>query len=207
MNDSIEQHNNADTEESAVTLGYISGVFGVKGWVKVFSDTVPRDNILNYSHWNLTGNPEASARARAKKPVQIGSDTVAMDVLEGRLQGKVIVARLKGIDTREDAAALTGASILVQRSDLPRLKQDEYYWSDLIGMAVVNTEGDELGTVTRLFETGANDVMVVKGERERLIPWVQELGEQQAGSATVVEVSLEKQLITVDWGRDWDLDE
>lgn len=198
--------NEADTESSAVILGYISGVFGIKGWVKVFSDTAPRENILNYRHWNLTGNPAASARARAKKPVHIGEDTVAIEVLEGRVQGKVLVARLKGIDSREAAATLTGSSILVPRSELPALQSDEYYWSDLIGMSVVNTEGVTLGTVARLFETGANDVMVVAGERERLIPWVQQL-EQDTPGATVMAVNPEERLITVDWGENWDLDD
>ncbi len=216
---STEQHGSEPeskdhTEAASVTLGYISGVFGVKGWVKVFSDTVPRENILQYGHWNLTGNPAASARARAKKPVAIGADTKRMEVLEGRLQGKVIVARLKGVDSREDAALLTGASILVYRTDLPALRKDEYYWSDLIGMTVINTDNVPFGTVTRLFETGANDVMVVNGERERLIPWIQALhsvagqrDSDEPSNATVMSVDTDAKTITVDWGENWDLDD
>ena len=158
-----------------VTVGRISGVFGLRGWVKVFSDTDPRDHIVQFDPWY----------------VRIGGQWREMRIADGHAQGKGVVALLDGIDDRDAASALVGADIAVRREQLPELAQGEYYWSDLIGLNVVTVDGVELGTVDRLMETGANDVLVVKGERERLIPYLP--------GQVITEVDLENGLLRVDW--------
>lgn len=158
-----------------VPLGHISGVFGVRGWVKVHSDTEPRDNILSYSPWYLRRGDRWEARK----------------LLDGHSQGKGLVARVQGCDDRDQAAALMGTLIAVPRKQLPALEQDEFYWSDLEGLRVVTTQGVELGQVSHLFSTGANDVLVVKGEHERLLPYVWD--------QVILGVDLEAGLIRVDW--------
>ena len=158
-----------------VTVGRISGVFGLRGWVKVFSDTDPRDHIVQFDPWY----------------VRIGGQWREMRIADGHAQGKGVVALLDGIDDRDAASALVGADIAVRREQLPELAQGEYYWSDLIGLNVVTVDGVELGTVDRLMETGANDVLVVKGERERLIPYLP--------GQVITEVDLDNGLLRVDW--------
>lgn len=162
-------------ESQLVILGRVSGVFGVKGWVRVFSDTSPRTNILNYSTWYLQ-------RAGTWKE---------HEVLSGRAHGKGVVAQLAGSDDRDQAAALVQANIAVQREQLPKLGPDTFYWSELEGLRVQTVAGVNLGTVDHLFETGANDVVVVKGERERLIPYL--------WRDVICSVDLEAGLMTVDW--------
>lgn len=163
-----------DTDEHIV-LGRISGLYGVRGWVKVFSYTQPRDNILTYPTWYVN-----------RKPVQLA---------QGKVHGKGIIAQLAGIDDRDVAATFIQQEISVPRSDLARLSAGEYYWMDLIGMQVQTLQGDVLGTVDHLFETGANDVLVVKGDRERLLPWVPD--------QVICEVDLVQRLIRVDWEPDF----
>lgn len=115
-------------------------------------------------------------------------------VLEGQRHGKSVVARLEGVDDRDQAAALVGAEIGVSREHLPEPDDGQYYWSDLIGLEVVHLDGSVLGKLETLLETGAHDVMVVKGEQERLIPFVQD--------KIVISVDLAAARITVDW--EWD---
>ncbi|MFW2440960.1 MAG: ribosome maturation factor RimM, partial [Arenicellales bacterium] len=122
-----------------VTLGKIVGVFGVRGWVKVFSETRPREKILNYSPWTLEHK---------------GSN-VEIKVLEGRLQGKGLVASLEGVNDSDAARELIGAEISIPQQALPAAGIDEFYWSQLTGLRVENIQGDDLGRVTGLFETGA----------------------------------------------------
>ncbi len=139
-----------------VILGRIAGLFGVRGWVKVYSYTEPREAVLNYGRWLLCskdGWQEAT-------------------VAEGQRHGKTVIARIEGYDDRDAAARLIGTEIGVPREDLPETGGNHYYWSDLEGLRVVGRDGAELGRVDYLLETGANDVMVVKGEAERLIPFV-----------------------------------
>lgn len=156
-------------------VGRISGVFGVKGWVKVYSYTDPRDNILNYPRWYL----------------KQGGQWQAVEVESGRKQGKAVVAKIEGCDDRDAALALRDVEIAIDRDQLEVLGADEFYWTDLIGLRVVTIDGIELGEVDRLIETGANDVLVVKGDRERLIPYVRE--------QVVRSVDLEAGEIRVDW--------
>lgn len=162
-----------------IILGRINGVFGVRGWVKVYSETEPRENILRYRPWYLL---RSGVCRRAK-------------VIEGRLQGKGLVARLDGCDERDLAHRLIGVTIGVSRSQFEPLEEGEYYWSDLEGLRVQTVDGTDLGVVDHLLETGANDVIVVRGERERLIPYLP--------GQVIRRVVLGQGLIQVDWDPDF----
>lgn len=166
-------------EDEPLVMGQIASPFGVKGWVRVNAYTALVDNLLDYSPWylNLQGGWQAT------------------EPLAGRLHGKGLVVQLKECNDRDAAAALTGTDIGIYRSQLPPAGADEYYWSDLIGLQVVTREGQVLGVVDQLFETGANDVMVVKGEQEYLVPFIKE--------QVVESVDLESRMIRVDWDPDF----
>lgn len=161
-----------------ICVGHITGVQGLKGWLRVFSDTSPRENIVEYSPWMLKS----------------GGDIQTLEV-EGRLQGRLVLAKIAGIESREQAAELIGSKIYIWPDQLPELDQDEYYWSDLIGMQVESLQAEVLGQVDDMIETGANDVMAVKGDRDRLIPFVMD--------DIVQEVDLAKRRIIVDWQADF----
>lgn len=163
------------SEQQHISVGKISGVFGVKGWVKVFSFTDPRENILTYSPWLL------------KK----GDETKIVKVIDGQLQGKTIVAQLAGVNDRDQAAGLMGWDIFITRDQLPKAAKGEYYWSELIGLNVETIDGVQLGTVESLLETGANDVIIVQGERERCLPFLK--------GQTIINVDLDAGKIIVDW--------
>jgi 16S rRNA processing protein RimM len=117
-----------------------------------------------------------------------------VEVDEAAVHGRVVIARLKGCEDRDAAAALRGSDVAVPRAALPRSSEGEYYWADLEGLRVRNRGDEDLGRVTGLIETGANQVLVVRGERERLIPFV---------SAVVKSVDLARGEVAVDWGADW----
>lgn len=171
----------ADASEY-IPVGKISGVFGVKGWVKVFSFTEPRENILEY------------------KPLYVRrhGDWLAIDVNGGQLQGKAVVMSLENVIDREQAMALIGSELAIKRSQLVETEDDEFYWADLIGLSVINSEDQLLGQVDHLLETGANDVLVVNAvepDAQYLIPFVLE--------ETVLDVDLENKQIRVDWQTDY----
>ncbi|RVU81535.1 ribosome maturation factor RimM [Leucothrix sargassi] len=168
-----------EDQNSLVELGNINGVFGIQGWVKVFSFTSPRIQITDYRRWVVKHR---------------GSET-EYKVLRGRVQGKAIVAQLEGVDDRNKAEALVGAEIFVRQSQLEKLDEGEYYWSQLIGLNVINQQGVDLGTVDWLFETGNNDVMVVEGDRERFIPYIR--------NDFVKEIDLDAGKILVDWDAEF----
>lgn len=147
--------------------------------MRVFSYTRPRDNIVHYQPWYLNQDGEWQEH----------------ELAEGRQHGKGVVARLAGCEDRDAASRFIGAEIGVRRKQLPAAQPGEYYWSDLQGLEVVTLQGESLGTVDHLLETGANDVLVVTGERERLIPFVP--------GHVVDDVDLERGEIRVDWDRDF----
>ena len=152
----------------------------MQGWVKIYSDSQPKQNILTYKTLYLKQN----------------SEWIKWRLEQGRTHGSTLVAKLEGCNDRESARALMGAEIAVKRSQLSdSLEKGEYYWTDLTGLTVINREGDVLGVVDYLFETGSNDVMVVRGERERLVPYIWQ--------QVVLEVDLSNGRITVDWDRDF----
>ena len=162
-------------ESALVPLGRISGAHGVQGWVKVHSDTVPRENILMYSPWQLC----------------VDDEWVTATVTEGKRQGKGVVAKLDICQTRSEALALQHCDVAVDRAQLPRSARGEYYWVDLIGLEVVTQDGLTLGHVQRLIETGSNDVLVLKGDKERLIPFIED--------QVVLAVDFNIRQICVDW--------
>ena len=158
-----------------MTLGRVSGLFGVKGWLKVHSYTDPLESIVGFETWILrSGNKEQTVELEG-----------------GRKQGRTVTVKLKAIDDRDQARALIGAEIAVERNALAPCEPGEYYWIDLEGSAVVTAEGEPLGRLDYVFETGGHDVMVVDGDRQRLIPFVQD--------KVVREVRLEQRVIVVDW--------
>ncbi len=187
----------AGQDVERVVVGRIAGLYGVRGWVKVFSHTQPRENILNYTPWQLDVDGAWQTRR----------------VVRGRMQGKGVIAQLEGCDDRDKAAMLVGAEIAIERSQLPPPAAGEYYWSDLIGLAVENREGVALGTVVALMETGANDVLVVRAaeevtsaapqydteqpveKTERLIPFVP--------GVIVTEIDLKARRMVVDWDAEF----
>lgn len=152
----------------------------MKGLVKVFSFTDPRENILRYSPWFLQKNGQTSE----------------IKVISGQRHGNAVVAELEGVDDRDAALALMGSEILILRKQLPKPKAGEYYWADLVGLTVETVSGVNLGKVDYLLETGANDVLVVvDGETERLIPFLQ--------PQTVLNIDLDAGMMTVDWDPDF----
>ncbi len=162
-----------------VVLGRVSGLFGVNGWVRVFSHTEPREGIAHYAPVFLKRRDEWQV----------------FKIEAGRAHGAGVVLKFAGCDDRDQAAALIHSDIAVRRAQLPPPRPGEYYWADLEGLRVVTLAGVELGVVSHLLATGANDVLVVRGERERLLPFVQ--------GPVVVEVNLEQRLLRVDWDPDF----
>lgn len=162
------------SDQEFLIVGRISGLFGVRGWVKVFSYSQPRENILNYKQWYL----------------RQGTAWQVERLAQGQLHGKGVIAQLDGCVDRDAAERFVGCDIAIKREQLAPRESDEFYWADLVGCRVETVDGVELGQVSSLFETGANDVMVVRGERERLLPFTEN---------TVIEVDLEQRHILVDW--------
>ncbi|NOQ93040.1 MAG: ribosome maturation factor RimM [Methylophaga sp.] len=165
-----------------VLLGKISGVFGVKGWMKIFSFTEPRKNILSYSPIYMSKKGE----------------WVEMKVSGGRVQGKGVVLGLVDVTDPDQVFPLIGSELAIKRSQLKPTARDEFYWSQLIGLTVINLNDETLGQVDSLLETGAHDVLLVKDKErktEQLIPFVME--------EVVQLVDLDKGLIQVDWELDY----
>ncbi|WP_210396497.1 ribosome maturation factor RimM [Motiliproteus sediminis] len=164
-----------------VELGKITSLYGVKGWVKVYSHTEPMENILDYSPWKL----------------KLDGRWTAVKVEQGKRHGKGMIAKLAGCEDRDQASRYCGAAIAVERSVLPDLDGEEYYWHQLEKLTVVTESGVNLGRVDYLIATGSNDVLVVKGtaeshdKRERLIPYLPD--------QVVKEINLKAGTIRVEW--------
>lgn len=161
----------ADRQGRRVELGRILAHFGLEGWLKIESYTEPRERIFDY------------------RPLYAGDEAIAD--FEGRPHGRGLLLRIAGRDRREAVDDLLGRSLWVARGQLAVTEPGEYYWSDLEGCRVVNPEGHDFGTVKRVMATGANDVLVVRGDRERLIPFLP--------GSVVREVDLDAGRIRVDW--------
>jgi 16S rRNA processing protein RimM len=159
-------------------MGRVAAPYAVRGWIKIQTFTENLDNLLDYPVWRLGK----------------GDKWQAYEVLEAKVHSQSLVAQLNGIDDRNAAEAVTGMDIAVARNELPPAEENEFYWDDLVGLTVVNTNGETLGKVSGMLETGAHDVLKVTGEREHLIPFV---------GAIVQEVNAETGQIVVDWGADW----
>ena len=168
------------SSDRRITVGRLHGAFGVRGEVKLESFTDPERAIARYQPWILR-----DARG-VERPCEGASV---------RAGGNGLIASLPGIDDRDAAESTRGTDVLVPRSALPPPAPGEFYWVDLEGLRVVNLEGADFGTISHLFSTGANDVLVAQGERERMIPFVQ--------PDVVQSVDFEAGIVTVDWDADF----
>ena len=168
------------SSERMITVGRLHGAFGVRGEVKLESFTDPLRAIGKYLPWTLR---DARGVERACESVRV------------REGGKGLIATMPGIEDKDAADALRGTEVLVPRSALPPPAEGEFYWVDLEGLRVVNVEGTDFGIVSHLFSTGANDVLVAQGERERMIPFVL--------PDYIRSVDFEAGVVTVDWDADF----
>lgn len=165
----------------ALVLGKIVSVHGIRGAVKVLSHTDPLDNVLDYPDWSL----------------RRGSEQRTVSVTSARVQGRVLIVQLKGVNDRNQAEELVNFEICVAQDALPELDDGEFYWYQLEGLRVETLEGQLLGRIDHLLETGSNDVMVVKpcegsvDQRERLLPYLPDL--------YVKHIDLQAGLMKVDW--------
>ena len=163
-----------------VIMGRIAAARGVRGWVRIQTYTEYIDGLLEYRSWWI-GHEHGPWRK--------------VEVQQCEVHNRTLSAQLPGCPDRTAAEKLKGLLIAVPRSSLPRQSKDEYYWSDLIGLAVVNEQGEQLGTVANLLETGANQVLSVRGDDgEILIPFV---------ATAIKQVDLKNKTICVDWAADY----
>jgi 16S rRNA processing protein RimM len=159
-----------------IIVGAIGDAYGVKGWSHLISFTDPRDNIFNYKNWQLQVNRNNEDHF---KPVKLD---------EYKSHGNGFVVKIANSNDRDQALLLKGKSIAVERSELPAPKKDEYYWSDLVGLNVINAKGESLGAIDHLFETGSNDVIVTT--THLYIPYLK---------TVVKEIDLAKKIMLVEW--------
>lgn len=159
-------------------IGKINGLFGVQGWVKIFSHAHPRKNILSYQPWHI----------------EVDGVWTTLEIIKGRVQGKTIVAQLDGVNDREIARSYIGTELYIEKSQLPKLPEGEYYWDELTGIKVINTEGVVLGKITSMVDTGANSVMVVNGDKEHWVPYIEPF---------LISIDMDKRQILVDWDENF----
>ena len=155
-------------------MGHVAGSYGLRGWVRVAPGGGAREGLAGAAQW------------------WIGEQLFR--VAEARVHGATVLAKLDGVESREQALRLKGAGVWLERAALPDPGEGHYYHADLIGLEVVNEQGEALGLVIKLFTNGAQDVMEVAGDRTRLLPWV---------AAVVKAVDLKGRRVVVDWGADW----
>ncbi|MBI3938697.1 MAG: ribosome maturation factor RimM [Betaproteobacteria bacterium] len=159
-------------------MGRVTAPFGVQGWIRVHAYTAASENLLAYRNWWLGRDAQWREHPLAGCEVRSGS----------------VIAKLGGCDDRDAAARFKGLYVAVRRSDLPPTGPHEYYWADLIGLKVINGEKVDFGRVREIIATGANDVLVVRGERDRLVPFV---------AGVVKEVDVAGGVIRIDWSADF----
>ena len=162
-------------EKTLIPMGRLGAAHGLKGWLRVASYAEPPEQLRNYRDWVLVMNGQRQE--------------IALRSMRVTCRG--LVCQLEGVDTREAAEALRGAEICINRGSLPPTKTDEWYWADLEGLEVRNIQGENLGDVAGLMATGANDVLIVEGERRRLIPFLP--------GSHVLEVNPREGRLIVDW--------
>ena len=169
-------------DDKKIYLGKITGVHGIKGWLKIQSFSSPPENILNYPLWIISNRGQEGFYS----------------VEQGRKHSNKIIVKLGKIDDRTKAESLINSKIKIRRSELPKLSNESHYWSDLEGLSVLNSEEKLIGIVDSLIETGANDVMVVNTTKDKriLIPFVMH--------EIIKEVSIELNYVKVDWQIDSD---
>jgi len=162
-----------------IIVGRFGAPFGVRGWIKVFSYTEPFHNLLKYEHWTI--------KEKGK--------FLPIDITDKKIHSNLLLAKTKTHNTPESVKCLTNKIIYIDRDQLATLPDGEYYWSDLIGLRVVTLDEVELGIVDHLFETGSNDILVVKNKTspELLLPYT---------DAVVKNINLSKKIIQVDWQQE-----
>ncbi|MFP8965554.1 ribosome maturation factor RimM [Pokkaliibacter sp. CJK22405] len=169
------------SNQEQLVMGRITSVYGIKGWVKVYSFAEPMENIFAYTPWKL----------------QLNGQWREVVIDQWKHHGQGLIAHIEGCDDRDIAKHYCEADIHVDLNQLPDLPEGEFYWHQLEGLTVVNTEGVCLGVVDHMLATGANDVLVVSpssdsvDDQERLIPYLPE--------NNVKEVSLEQRRLVIDW--------
>lgn len=186
--------------EDAVEVGRIVDAWGLKGWIKVQPFAADPQALFSSRRWFLL----PSEKAGLLRPTGAATIPSLLKITQVKDHGDIVVASAQEVPDRTAAEALRGARVFIARTSFPTARPDEFYWVDLIGLNVVNREGERLGTVAGLIDTGPHSVLrvtpeavpagVSAQEAERLIPFV---------AAYVDEVSLERRLITVDWGLDY----
>jgi 16S rRNA processing protein RimM len=167
-------------EHKRVILGRISGLYGISGWLKIFSYSRPRENIFSYDPWLI------------KQPT---GTWLEQKVSAWKPHSKGLIAQFDGVNDRDGAQAFVGLDIAVSREQLPALAEDEFYWCDLMGLEVVNQAQDVLGTIVEIRETGANDVLVVLGQERYLIPLLK--------GSVIKQVDQEQGRMLVDWDGEY----
>jgi len=178
--------------ENMVVMGRVVAPYGILGWLKIQPSTELLDGLLDYDRWWL-GRAEETL-----KPGLKAAPWREFEVETAKIHADFLIVKLVGVNDREAAMALKSQHIAVPRDALPALSEDEYYWSDLIGMQVVNLQQQALGQIQDVFATGANDVLVVEDstqKKQRLLPFV---------AQTVIEVNTTTGVVTVDWLAEWD---
>jgi 16S rRNA processing protein RimM len=159
-----------------VIMGRVSAPYGLKGWIKVQAFTHALDGLLNYQQWWIGDKGEWRQHR----------------ISESAVHGSVVVAHLEGFNDRNAATSLRGRDVAVSRDSMPEIRGPEFYWSDLLGLEVVRGDADRLGRITKILETGANSVLVVTGDKEVLIPFIE---------GVIVQVDLKAKKLTVDWDQ------
>ncbi|MCH9645465.1 MAG: ribosome maturation factor RimM [Proteobacteria bacterium] len=176
-----------NSNNKRLLIGQINGLFGVQGWVKIFSHAHPRKNILTYKPWH----------------VQVEGVWTTLEVVKGREQGKTIVAQLKDVNDREIARSFIGTELYIKKSQLPKLPKGEYYWDELTGLEVVNCQNVVLGNIAYLVDTGSNQVMVINGKKEspsrvdskeHWVPYIEPF---------LISIDMDKRRVLVDWDENF----
>ncbi|WP_423062810.1 ribosome maturation factor RimM [Candidiatus Paracoxiella cheracis] len=164
---------------NTVIMGRFGSAYGVRGWLKVISFTDPIDNLLDHKIWQIE-------HKRLWQPITIQ---------DGKRHGEFLVVKIEGCDDRDKAREYTNDLIAVSRDELIPLKQGEYYWTDLIGLRVINEKDIDLGKIDHLIETGSNDVMIIKdAHKERWLPYIDDV---------VKSIDLEKKEMRVEWDEEF----
>ncbi|KTD05885.1 16S rRNA-processing protein RimM [Legionella gratiana] len=168
-----------DNQKNWIIIARFGRPHGVKGFITVHSFTEPRDNVLKYTNWHAF----------------IDNKWRPIKLVRAEVQSKSIIIQIEGYLERELVAHLTNIEIAVHQDQLEQLKPGEYYWHQLIGMNVINQQGESFGKVTEIIPTGANDVLVVEGDKRHLIPYLP--------GQFILDINLNQQLITVNWDVDF----